>query len=549
MSALVARIVATTNTRSRNWSFTRTVTLYRIHVRQWADHTRSWCVLRRYSEFDDLYQALCKTLPASALPVLPPKLLLNTADALADRYLDLDAFLRSLLSMPTAAQHPRLRSFLGADVLFARGPIVQHTRNGVAADAGTLEDDWEHEASVLSPARPSPASGSGDDQPPSTPPSTSAEPTWLLTGSWVADEARSRDSLEPMLRAMGTPWAARRMVRDVRIVSTLRHEAGISLVEIASSSLGEGKPSVFALDGKSRPLWMGRREGSVRAVELRRTGAVRLEITLPDGKGAVLDTRRVLPSGDELERIIELRLVRQPPLRLHRLLVRDPEKMPQPPVPRPRPPATPKDALTVTAGGVDSPARSPAAHLEAAAVRAAQRQRMSRAGGGARSRRLYRHERVDMVLRAALYVAWRVLCALARVLRSAPMTCALLALSLTAHGYCSGLLPHRLMPDRARGSLASLSGIDGPCNRLVFAVIAPTAAAGGASPPPPEVSQGEVALVSSKAALGEATHGEAALTSSPPIIYQIQTPTLMLALDALTAMAGLRAIFTCRRHE
>ena len=42
-------------------------------------------MLRRYSEFDDLYQALCKTLPASALPVLPPKLLLNTADALADR--------------------------------------------------------------------------------------------------------------------------------------------------------------------------------------------------------------------------------------------------------------------------------------------------------------------------------------------------------------------------------------------------------------------------------------------------------------------------------
>ena len=50
-----------------------------------------------------------------------------------------------------------------------------------------------------------------------------------------------------------------------------------------------------------------------------------------------------------------------------------------------------------------------------------------------------------------------------------------------------------------------------------------------------------MALVSSKAALGR-RHGEAALTSSPPIIYQIQTPTLMLALDALTAMAGLRRL-------
>ena len=54
------------------------------------------------------------------------------------------------------------------------------------------------------------------------------------------------------------------------------------------------------LDGETRSLWMGRREGSVRAVELRRTGAVRLEITLPDGKGMVMDTRRVLPSGSEV---------------------------------------------------------------------------------------------------------------------------------------------------------------------------------------------------------------------------------------------------------
>ena len=263
MSALVARVVATTNTPSNDWSFARTVTLYRIHVRQWADHTRSWCVLRRYSEFDDLFQALCKTVPANALPTLPPKLLLNTADALADRYLDLDAFLRSLLSMPTAAQHPRLRSFLGADASISPSyPPVNGDGGTLAArpSAAILEDDWEHEPSVLSPASSFVGGeGGGKEEPP--PAQRPSEPSWLLTGSWVADEARSRDSLEPMLRAMGTPWAARRMVRGLRIVSTLQHEPGARLVEVASSSLGEGKPSTFELDGQTRPLWMGRREG------------------------------------------------------------------------------------------------------------------------------------------------------------------------------------------------------------------------------------------------------------------------------------------------
>ena len=77
------------------------------------DCTRSWCVLRRYSEFFELHQTL--TYDIGPLPVLPPKLVLNTAEDLADRYLDLDAFLRALLAMPTAAAHVRLRSFLGAD--------------------------------------------------------------------------------------------------------------------------------------------------------------------------------------------------------------------------------------------------------------------------------------------------------------------------------------------------------------------------------------------------------------------------------------------------
>ena len=46
------------------------MTLYRIHVRQFADRTRSWCVLRRYSEFDELHYALARAIGDALLPIL-----------------------------------------------------------------------------------------------------------------------------------------------------------------------------------------------------------------------------------------------------------------------------------------------------------------------------------------------------------------------------------------------------------------------------------------------------------------------------------------------
>ena len=348
-AALVARVVASQNRQTTDLLAVRpTVTVYRIHVREFADSTRSWCVLRRYSEFRRLRASIARSVRAELpeLPALPPKLVMHNSDVLAGRYIALDAFLRSLLSLPAAAAHPRLRSFLGADealmlaersasfastassILAERSASFASTASSMLAERSAsfasstaspaadsiVEDDWEHESEA-------------DEGGPSSERSLPSE-LWCLGGAWVADEQRSRDSLEPMYKALGTPPPARRLLRGLAITSTLTHDPAKRLVEVSSSRLGAGQPAVFHLDGATRPLWMGRQQGAVRGVELRRTGAVRLEITLPDGRGRITDTRRVLPSGAELERVVELRLPRQPPLRLHRLLVRASDEPP-----------------------------------------------------------------------------------------------------------------------------------------------------------------------------------------------------------------------------
>ena len=86
---------------------------------------------------------------------------------------------------------------------------------------------------------------------------------WLLTGSWTPDEARSRDTLEPLLQAMGTPWAIRRMLAGVKIVTTYEHAAGGSLSERAVSTVGEGAPNTILLDGVAHPTKIGGRDGTV----------------------------------------------------------------------------------------------------------------------------------------------------------------------------------------------------------------------------------------------------------------------------------------------
>ena len=53
-----------------------------------------------------------------------------------------------------------------------------------------------------------------------------------------------------------------------------------------------------------RPFYVDGKEGALRALELPDLGAVRVEMQLPANRGRIIDTRRVLPSGDELERTV-----------------------------------------------------------------------------------------------------------------------------------------------------------------------------------------------------------------------------------------------------
>ena len=127
---------------------------------------------------------------------------------------------------------------------------------------------------------------------------------------------------------MGTPWAIRRMLAGVKIVTTYEHAAGGSLSERAVSSAGEGAPNTILLDGVAHPTKIGGRDATVCAVERPEAGVVRIETTLPGGAGHIVDERRVLGGGGELERTIELTLEGKPPIKLHRLLVRTPESAP-----------------------------------------------------------------------------------------------------------------------------------------------------------------------------------------------------------------------------
>ena len=117
------------------------------------------------------------------------------------------------------------------------------------------------------------------------------------------------------------------MLAGVKIVTTYEHAAGGSLSERAVSTVGEGAPNTILLDGVAHPTKIGGRDGMVRAVERPEAGVVRIETTLPGGAGHVVDERRVLGGGGELERTIELTLEGKPPLHLHRLLVRTQESV------------------------------------------------------------------------------------------------------------------------------------------------------------------------------------------------------------------------------
>lgn len=114
MTDIKATIVATSNQLEEE-SFLPVqtiITLFRIKV-ECGD--QQWEVYRRYSDFHELNEKLAAVCGYGILPELPPKLLLNQPESIAERYLELDAYLRKVLSTAQVGRHSHILEFLGAE--------------------------------------------------------------------------------------------------------------------------------------------------------------------------------------------------------------------------------------------------------------------------------------------------------------------------------------------------------------------------------------------------------------------------------------------------
>lgn len=87
---------------------------------------KEWELLRRYAEFHELDAQLAKAFDPATLPALPPKLIINEDSAIAERFLELDVYLRGLLANDAICRHVRLQDFLGVEKNGARYGIRRY---------------------------------------------------------------------------------------------------------------------------------------------------------------------------------------------------------------------------------------------------------------------------------------------------------------------------------------------------------------------------------------------------------------------------------------
>ena len=135
---------------------------------------------------------------------------------------------------------------------------------------------------------------------------------WFLSGEWTPDDARSRTTLEPLMKALGVPWAARKIVGRMKFMCELKHTSKV-LTVTDTSTMGI-KTQSFMLDGVTRDVtndkgqsvetraWETMDEGSDK-------GSVSIETQIPlrDGTmGVMLDKRWMEDSGDTLHRVVTL---------------------------------------------------------------------------------------------------------------------------------------------------------------------------------------------------------------------------------------------------
>ena len=142
--ALRAAIISTSNVEAPSTSFHPTVTSYNVQIHY---NGEQWVVGKRYSEFAELNRTLTSAFGAAVLPSFPPKLLLNAADDVADRYLELDAYIRAIVSVEKLRESRWLSAFLRVPTPRATSPTqlsgapmyVYDAERGAATLGGGLQ--------------------------------------------------------------------------------------------------------------------------------------------------------------------------------------------------------------------------------------------------------------------------------------------------------------------------------------------------------------------------------------------------------------------------
>ena len=145
---------------------------------------------------------------------------------------------------------------------------------------------------------------------------------WFLTGEWMPDEARSRTTLEPMMKALGVPWAARKIVNRMKFICEMRHSS-TGLIVIDKTTMGE-KTQSYNMDGKGHVKRDDKGgEVTVRCIpNADEQGSVTLETDLPNGLGTMIDRRWVEEGGAVLRRTLIVRKAGAPDAVCDRLMVR-----------------------------------------------------------------------------------------------------------------------------------------------------------------------------------------------------------------------------------
>ena len=95
------------------------VTQYEINVQGKEEgQAGQWWVLRRYSQFADLYAALSEQFPDEGLPSMPRKTISSPSDKrVGQRRLDLEKVLRKAAQIPDVMNEPLFREFVGLETV------------------------------------------------------------------------------------------------------------------------------------------------------------------------------------------------------------------------------------------------------------------------------------------------------------------------------------------------------------------------------------------------------------------------------------------------